>query len=109
MLNGRLTQFVVLGMFACVNIANCLADVSEAKKKELRNFVLQDCGSCHGMSRKGGLGKPLLPENLKDRPLPWIEAVILNGVTGTAMPPWKKILTPEEVAVIAQMLKAGDF
>ena len=31
---------------------------------KLANLVRQDCGSCHGLTLKGGLGKPLTVEQL---------------------------------------------
>ena len=38
---------------------------------------------------------------------PALEAVILDGVPGTPMPPWRPLLTPAEAAWIAQKLKSG--
>ncbi|PHS49607.1 MAG: cytochrome C [Marinobacter sp.] len=73
----------------------------------LANFVVQDCGSCHGLTLKGGLGPPLRPENLGHLPAEAIAAVIREGVPGTAMPPWKPLLSPEEIHWISQHLKSG--
>ena len=56
---------------------------------ELRNMLLQDCGSCHGLSFKGGLGPALLPGNLRDKPEDYLTATILYGRPGTPMPPWR--------------------
>ena len=41
------------------------ADIGEVRQAELLNFLEQDCGSCHGLKRTGGLGSPLTPENLE--------------------------------------------
>lgn len=76
---------------------------------ELANLVLQDCGSCHGMTLKGGLGPALRPENLEQRSVDAIAAIIREGVPQTAMPPWKPLLTPEEIEWISQQLKAGSL
>ena len=35
------------------------AEVSTTRAAELEHMVLQDCGSCHGLTLKGGLGRPL--------------------------------------------------
>lgn len=74
---------------------------------ELENFVIQDCGSCHGLSLKGGLGPPLRPENLKNLPEGAIAAIIREGVPGTAMPPWKPLLAPADIQWISHQLKTG--
>ncbi len=63
---------------------------------ELHNMLVQDCGSCHGLTFKGGLGPPLLPEHLRGKPREFLLATILNGRPGTAMPPWHPLLTRQE-------------
>jgi len=50
-----------------------------ARQKELVHLVRQDCGSCHGMTLKGGLGPALLPENLRDKPAEGLTATIYYG------------------------------
>ncbi|SFN00330.1 c-type cytochrome [Marinobacter pelagius] len=74
---------------------------------ELASLVVQDCGSCHGMTLKGGLGPPLRPDNLEQLPAEAIAAIIREGVPDTAMPPWKPLLAPEEIDWISRQLKAG--
>lgn len=74
---------------------------------DLENLVVQDCGSCHGMTLKGGLGPPLQPENLGRLPEEAIAAIISEGIPGTAMPPWKPLLAPADIAWISHQLKAG--
>ncbi len=76
---------------------------------DLENLVLQDCGSCHGMTLKGGLGPPLRPENLGHLPEEIIATIIREGVPGTAMPPWKPLLAPADIAWISHQLKAGGL
>jgi cytochrome c55X len=79
----------------------------EGRAAELRNMLLQDCGSCHGLTFKGGLGPALLPEQLRDKPESYIADTILYGRPGTPMPPWRPFLTPEEARWLAHMLKEG--
>ncbi|TWX68754.1 cytochrome c [Colwellia demingiae] len=81
--------------------------LSQARKDQLTHIVKQDCGSCHGMTLKGGLGPALLPENLEGKSIPYLQYTILHGRTGTAMPPWKPLLTEQEALWISQQLKAG--
>ena len=83
------------------------ADIPEARQDELRRLLLHDCGSCHGLTMRGGLGRPLLPETLADRSDPALAEVILQGVRGTAMPPWRGELTPEEARWMVRELRRG--
>ncbi len=78
-----------------------------AREAELRNMLLHDCGSCHGLTLKGGLGPALLPGNLQAKPEGYLTATILYGRPGTPMPPWGPFLSPEEAQWLAQLLKEG--
>jgi cytochrome c55X len=80
----------------------------DAKRQgELVYLVRQDCGSCHGMTLKGGLGTPLLPANVKDTPIEALVSIILDGVPDTPMPPWRGLLNETEAEWIARQLKKG--
>ena len=81
--------------------------LAASRTAELHNLLLQDCGSCHGMTLKGGLGPALTPEALKDKPREYIELTILNGRSGTPMPPWKDILTRDEIRWLVDVLYSG--
>lgn len=81
--------------------------VDRTRQAELKYLVRQDCGSCHGMRLKGGLGPALLPENIKQYSVADLSAVILYGRPGTPMPPWKEILSTEDADWIANTLKTG--
>ncbi len=88
--------------------AHALAgDPAPERTRELVHLVRQDCGSCHGMTLKGGLGKPLLPENLADRDAETLAEIILDGIPETPMPPWRGQLTETEALWIARKLKEG--
>lgn len=92
-------------------VALCLASSAAwagepdvARQKELIHLVRQDCGSCHGMTLKGGLGPPLLPENLAEKPAEGLVATIYYGRPGTPMPPWKQFMSENEADWIVQKL-----
>lgn len=69
-------------------------------------MVRQDCGSCHGLTMKGGLGPALTPDALKGRTAEGLAVLILDGIPDTAMPPWRPLLTEEEARWIgAELLK----
>ncbi len=66
------------------------------RQRQLTNMFKHDCGSCHGISGKGGLGSPLLAESVKHKSDAFLVNTILNGRKGTAMPPWKPFLSRQE-------------
>ncbi|WP_043743709.1 c-type cytochrome [Paramagnetospirillum magneticum] len=80
------------------------AEISPGRQAKLRDMVDQDCGSCHGMTRQGGLGSPLLQEDLVKLSAEAVVETILEGRPGTPMPPWKFMLSREEAAWIAAYL-----
>ncbi len=73
----------------------------------LQEFVHQDCGSCHGLSLKGGLGPAITKEALKDKNIATIGAIIRHGRPGTPMPPWSPVLDQSQIDWIANYLKNG--
>lgn len=80
---------------------------SASRRSELVTLVRQDCGSCHGLTLKGGLGPALLPETLRDKPAFSLKATILNGRPGTAMPPWQRFLSDADADWIVEHLQKG--
>jgi cytochrome c55X len=97
---------VLLGLLMAWNVV-AATEPSAARQKELIHLVRQDCGSCHGMQLTGGLGLPLTPETLKERPFEGMVATVYYGRPGTAMPPWQSIITEKEAEWIVQQLMAG--
>lgn len=99
-----------LATFARAETGNAHTHISPPTPKrqaELVRMVRQDCGSCHGMTLKGGLGNPLLPEDLRDKPADSLVATIMQGRPGTAMPPWQAIINEAEAEWIVAQLLAG--
>ena len=82
-----------------------LAEVPPGRATELKHMVLQDCGSCHGLTMKGGLGSPLTAAALAHAEPDGLALIILDGVPGTAMPPWRPLITEDEAMWIADYLK----
>ncbi|WP_420477259.1 c-type cytochrome [Noviherbaspirillum sp. ST9] len=78
-----------------------------ARRAELIRLVRQDCGSCHGLTLKGGLGPALLPETLRDKPAESLIATIMGGRPGTPMPPWNRFVNEQEAAWIVDNLQKG--
>jgi cytochrome c55X len=77
------------------------------RRAQLVEMVRQDCGSCHGLTLKGGLGPPLLPAALGDKDAVSLQYTILDGRRGTAMPPWRPFMREDEALWIVHALKNG--
>jgi len=82
-------------------------EIAPARQTELIHLLRQDCGSCHGMTLKGGLGPPLLPGDTADTPPERLRQIILDGIPGTAMPGWRAFLTDAEAAWLVTLLQQG--
>lgn len=103
-----LSAFVALLVTNLV-VAEVKADtVSPERAEALEHMIRHDCGSCHGMTLKGGLGPSLRLSELKDKPMEYVKLTILHGRPGTAMPPWNAILTDAEAEWIAHFLLRGE-
>jgi cytochrome c55X len=78
------------------------------RQKELVNLLKHDCGACHGLTLKGGLGPALLPENLAGKPDEFLVKTILEGRKGTAMPPWQQFISRDEAVWLVGLLRNGS-
>ncbi len=92
---------------AIVALPAAAQPLSDGRKAELDSLVRQDCGSCHGMTLKGGLGRPLLPGDLARYSTRDLTGIILDGIPGTPMPPWKALISRADAEWIARSLKKG--
>ncbi|MBE9568275.1 MAG: cytochrome c [Proteobacteria bacterium] len=86
---------------------HAVAGVDAARQNELLYFIKHDCGSCHGMTLKGGLGPALLPETLAAKPRDYLVNTILLGRENTAMPPWNTMLSRDDAEWITEQLQDG--
>ena len=82
-------------------------DLSPQRQSDLLNLLKHDCGSCHGLPPKGGLGPSLMPEALADKNDQLLMDAIQNGRAGTAMPPWRPFLSVEESRWLITQLRLG--
>jgi cytochrome c55X len=80
-----------------------------ARRAELVHLVRQDCGSCHGLTLKGGLGPALTRDALRDKPPESLAATILYGRPGTPMPPWRAFVTAAEADWVVRRLQEGTL
>ena len=100
----HLPSIISLMMVTCA----VSAEINPARSNQLEHMLLQDCGSCHGLTIQGGLGPALLPEDLRGKPRDFLVDTILEGRTGTAMPPWKGLLSEQDAAWMADRLLSGQ-
>ena len=98
--------FIQTLIFPCTVFAT---DISDNRQQELIHLIKHDCGSCHGMTLNGGLGSPLTAEKLRGKSNEALSSIIMNGVEGTPMPPWKAILDEKEVSWMVKQLKTGSL
>lgn len=82
--------------------------VSPKRAVELERLIRHDCGSCHGMSLKGGLGPDIRASRFDGVPSHAIATLILDGVPGSAMPPWRPLLSEADADWIAAYLTKGS-
>ncbi|WP_271273057.1 c-type cytochrome [Aliamphritea hakodatensis] len=83
------------------------AALSAERQAELSHLLRHDCGSCHGMTLKGGLGPALTPDVLSNKPEEYLFHVISYGRQGTPMPPWQGILSDDDIRWLVDALKEG--
>ncbi len=74
----------------------------------LERLIRQDCGSCHGLTLKGGLGPDIRAQALQHYDRDTLGAVIMDGIPGTPMPPWRPLLTRAEVEWMVTFLLTGE-
>ncbi len=99
---------LVLGLWLITwSFVATAAELTQQRRDELTNLLLQDCGSCHGMTMKGGLGPALTPEVLRDKDREMLIVTILQGRHGTPMPPWSTMLSRQEVEWLVDQLYVG--
>lgn len=93
-------------LFLCLgflSVTQVLANPPPQERQEtLRNMLRHDCGACHGLTLKGGLGPALLADDLAVKPDDYLVDTIQNGRKGTAMPPWKPFISEQETLWLVQ-------
>ena len=80
-----------------------------ARRAELVHLLRQDCGSCHGLTLKGGLGPALTRAALAGKAPEGLRATIYHGRPGTPMPPWRGFLTEDEAGWLVDLLMQGTL
>jgi cytochrome c55X len=99
---------VILFLALSFPVATLASEITFPQQERLVHLLKHDCGSCHGLTLKGGLGPSLLPERLASLPRELVVNTIMYGRSGTPMPPWRTMLTPEEIEWLVDYLYTGE-
>ena len=94
-----LTALIFLLMLAIFLSANTASGDDDSF-----GLYTKHCASCHGADRLGGIGPPLLPENLSRLRAKRAEHVIKNGRAATQMPAFADKLTDTQIKVLADTI-----
>ncbi len=100
-------SIAVTGLLALLPMTLMAAAPTPERQRELIYLLQQDCGSCHGLTLKGGLGPALQPQDLRAKPVDFLATTILDGRPGSAMPPWRGMIDEDEAHWLAQRLREG--
>jgi len=101
---------LIFALIVCIPGLSVFAQeqaISDSRQKELKHLLVQDCGSCHGLTMEGGLGPPLLAAEMAEKPKEWLRQVILDGIPDTAMPPWRPFMNEVEADWLVNILQQG--
>ena len=77
------------------------------RQTQLLHLLRHDCGSCHGLTMRGGIGPALSPQALAGKDDQVLTAIVLDGVPGMPMPPWRFELSRDEAAWMIEHLKSA--
>lgn len=81
--------------------------VGEGDPAKGEQIFAQNCASCHGPDAAGGsLGPTLISAEVAANDDDFFRETIINGRTGTAMPPWGNVLSGQDVADVISFLRS---
>ena len=83
-------------------------ELGPERRAELETLLYQDCGSCHGMTLRGGLGPALPRDRMQGFSPEALTHIIRHGIPGSAMPSWKALLSEAEARWIADHLRTDN-
>ena len=104
---STLMSGILFAALGALGAGMAAAEVPVDRQVELMHLLTQDCGSCHGLTRQGGLGPALTPEALQGKSAVMLREVILHGRPGTPMAPWRSFLTEQEAGWVVEVLMQG--
>ncbi len=101
-------KYAAFSLYLLLTTTALSAAPDEMRQQQLRHLLKHDCGSCHGITLKGGLGPSLRPDALVNKSDNLLSTVILQGRQGTPMPPWKYLLSKDDANWLVKLMRAGE-
>lgn len=102
-----LSTVAILAVFAVagnVGTAEAKDKLSDADFHKAQDIYFDRCAGCHGTLRKGATGPKLTPDKTAALPQEALAEFIREGTTG-GMPPWKGVMTEDEIKLIAKFIQ----
>ena len=101
-------QSLFISLMLVLSVCATANDLSSERQNELLHLLKHDCGSCHGMTLKGGLGPNLTAKRLNIFPRNYLFNTIKQGRPDTPMPPWGPILSDTEINWLLDQLLSNQ-
>ena len=98
------TSVIAIAVITFAGADAIAGPIDAGRAAELERLVRQDCGSCHGMTLKGGLGPDISADRLAGSDPATLAEIILDGVPGKPMPPWRPLISEADALWIADYL-----
>ncbi|WP_253446920.1 cytochrome c [Halomonas sp. Y3] len=99
---------LLLPLAAVAGDGEASPDAERLDAERLETLLYQDCGSCHGMTLRGGLGPALPRDRMQALSPKALTHIIRHGIPGTAMPGWEALLSEAEARWIADHLQTDN-
>ncbi len=87
-----------------VLLVSCNALADQAETKNAIELYSENCATCHGVNRLGGMGPALLPGNLKRLRKNKAKDVISNGLPATQMPAYSDALSVDHITALVEYI-----
>jgi len=100
---GGIPAWLLAGLCLCASVGLTTPVLARVMPQHLYQSY---CATCHGTDRMGGLGPPLLPEDLMDLPRNQAAVVIAKGLAETHMPGFSDELSMEQIDALVRFIYA---
>ncbi len=91
-------------LLAGLGLVLVMAGAAQAADLAPQKVYQQNCATCHGADRLGGMGPALMPESLERIKKPEALKVVTHGRVATQMPGFQDQLSPEQVQALVDYL-----
>lgn len=103
--NAVLISMVILSVWALTPAAWAVS--FEKSVADGKSIYAKNCAACHGANGEGGVGPALNQKSKLDSiGMENIRKTVEDGKPGTAMPPWKGVLTEQQIEDVVHFVFA---